>query len=74
MTVYTLHLVRFLAVHMPKPANEAVQASAEEQKSHRRLLVRASKVPTAWDKDELTHSSLPNKETKTLVRPAWCES
>ena len=52
---------------MPKPeANEAVQASAEEQKAARRAARRASKGTPAWDKDR-HESSLPNiKKQKTL--------
>ena len=45
---------------MPKPeANEAVQASAEEQKAARRAARRASKGTPAWDKDRTRKALCP---------------
>ena len=50
---------------MPKPeANEAVQASAEEQKAARRAARRASKGTPAWDKDRTRKLFAQYKETK----------
>ncbi|MFC2671202.1 sigma-70 family RNA polymerase sigma factor, partial [Lancefieldella parvula] len=50
---------------MPKPeANEAVQASAEEQKAARRAARRASKGTPAWDKDRTRQLFAQYKETK----------
>ena len=49
---------------MPKPeANEAVQASAEEQKAARRAARRASKGTPAWDKDRTRKLFAQYKET-----------
>lgn len=50
---------------MPKSeANEAVQASAEEQKAARRAARRASKGIPAWDKDRTRQLFAQYKETK----------
>ena len=50
---------------MPKPeANEAVRASAEEQKAARRAARRASKGTPAWDKDRTRQLFAQYKETK----------
>lgn len=50
---------------MPKPeANEAGQASAEEQKAARRAARRASKGTPAWDKDRTRKLFAQYKETK----------
>ncbi len=49
---------------MPKPeANEAVQASAEEQKAARRAARRASRGTPAWDKDRTRKLFAQYKET-----------